>query len=312
MTFVFSAASAPRIVRSWSLVVVASLSVVAGCGKSGSDEPTLPQQIDIAEREADPETRARKLLKLSADQRAIKDLAGGTQTTEKAEDAAGEVKDEAIRTDLMLAIAQEFAVLGRHEQAQDAAGNAQLSTSSITDVGRRLEAKAKIIALLSETGDNEGAKKTLQALGTEVDDLADPAKRAEYSAIVAATAGKAGDNGMSVKYLAQIDEYAGKVVDVPARIKALTAAAGRLYRWKQDVEGRKRLDAAVIAARGLTDPAAKSDALLSIYESLQDLRKTIPMAELLADAKTSASAVTDEKTRTALIARVQTMLNLPE
>ena len=203
-------------------------------------------------------------------------------------------------------------MLGRTEQSQGVAGEAQLSAVSIADRDARLEVEAKALIVLSRTGDANGVKKGLEALGTKIADVDNPAERVSLAALLEATAAAVGNTVAAQKYAAEIDAYAEKITDVPQRIKALATAAARLYRGERPAEGRKRLDAAVVLARGLTDPAAKADALLVIFETLQDLRKTVPLAELLPEAKLAAAAVADEKARTALTARVQTLLTLPE
>jgi hypothetical protein len=315
MKSVLPPASPASFFRAFFVALVGALPSAVGCGggtSAPSDEPTLPQQIDIAELELDPAERARKLLKLSADQRQIKDLPGGTLTTEKAQDAAADVKDPLVRTELLLAVADEFIVLGRTEQAQGAAESAQYSAKPIENADQRLVMNGRITALFHRADDPASAKKMLEAIATDADDTSDPAERVERGAVVAATAVLIGDNSTAEKYYAQIDSYAAKIDDVPKRIKALAVAAGRLYRTGQGAEALKRLNVAVVAARALADPAAKADALLVIFETLQDLRKSVPLAELLPEAKAAADDVADETARTALTARVQTLLSLPE
>jgi len=301
--------------RYLSLALIACSIWPAGCDSrpgGTSDELTLPQQVDIAERELDPQVRAEKLLKLSAAYRQIKDLAGGTLTTEKALEAAAEVADPAEKTRLHVAVAEEFSILGRTEQAREAAGGAQITAVSIADRKVRNELEGRIVVMLSRTGDAEASGKLMNSLEARSVELDDPADRVALFALLSATAAGAGNTVAAEKHAAEIDAAAAEIADVPARIKVLTAASGRLYRAEQPVEARKRLDAAVVLARGLTDPAVKAEALLAIFESLEDLRKTVPLAELLPDAKAATVAVTDEKQRAPLAARLQTLMNLPE
>jgi hypothetical protein len=288
---------------------------LVGCdGKVGgtSEELTLPQQIDIAERELDPKVRAEKLLKLSGDQRQIKDLAGAIQTTEKALEAARAVSDPAVKTQMLVAVADEFVVLGRTAQAREAAGDAELTAVSISDRQTQLELEAKIVVLMWRTGDADRAKMLMASIEKGVGEIEDPVRRIELAARLTATASASNNTAATEQHAAEIDAQAAKIADVPTRIKALTDAAGLLYRADLAGEARKRLDAAVVLARGLPDPATKADALLTIFEKLQDLRKSVPLVELIPDAKTAAAAVADEKTKAALAARLQTLLALPE
>lgn len=297
----------PRFLR--CLVASLLLPCVIGCGGSKSTEPTLVQQAETAGRLPDPEMRARTLIEISVKQREMKDIAGAGTTIEGALRAATEIKDPAVKADVLVQTAKELLASGGSKlQANAAIDAAQIAVARIQDRQAKIAATIDLAQATHRMSETATAKTLLGTAGALLDGVTEPSAKVPLTAAYAAGRFSVGDRDEGNKMLQSAAEQAAAISDVRARVRALAEGAATVYRAAYPTEGRKLVDAAVADARKIEDPLGRAYALAEIVEAMNPYRAQLPVAELLAEASNAAREVKSLDQQTVLMKHLQTLV----
>lgn len=296
-----------------NFVVLPLLLLAAGCGKSKSTELTLVQQVDLAMQEPNAEVRARTLIDLAAQQRAMKDMPGAAITMEKAFEAAKGVKEPAARAEVLLTTAKESAASGGSKILESRAIElARTAAETIPERSAKVATKIMLADALKRFGEDKAALATLNSAESLVEGIADGDEKMPLMASLAAARWKAGNRAEAEALLKKAAEEGKAMTNARARVRAAAQSAATLYRATWNEEGLKWLNAAVDDARAIADPLGRSYALADIIETMAAFRTQLPLHELLTDAGNAAREVKDIDQQTVLMRQLQTLQNAPK
>ena len=121
----------------------------AGCGdttNSGSGELSFREQIAQAKREADPELRAKQLIRIGCQQGKAQDMAGAEETLRLAWKDCDSIADPAAKAGALVLMAKANATLDNRPAAKRAADEALDAAAKIESA----ESKATTLALVAQ------------------------------------------------------------------------------------------------------------------------------------------------------------------
>lgn len=289
-----------------SLLVLA----VAGCGSSKPTEPTLSQQVEVAARERDPEIRARTLIDLSSQQRAMKDNPGAAATMTLALKAAQEMKNPATKVEVLLAVAKELIAGGGSKlEASKAIESARVAAATIANRDEKAAALLDLGSSAKKLGEPEAAVSALNDAESLIGGVEKPEAKAPLLGALAAARRVTGDQSKSDAALKSAKELAAGISEARLRVRTQAAVAAVLYRADQPESGKVMLDAAVDSARSITDPQGKAYALSEIFEALSPYRTRVPISSLLTEAGEAARQMKDLDQQGVLLRHLQSLLS---
>lgn len=295
------------------LLLLLSMSALSGCGKSQPAAPTLVQQVDIAMQEPNAEIRARTLLELAGQQRAMKDLPGAAITMEKAFEAAKQIKEPAARVEVLLTTARESAAVGGSKILEsNAIDLARSAAETIPNRTAKVATKIMLAEALKQNGEAGAAKVTLESAESLVAGITEAEEKLPLMASLAAARYKNGNRVEAEALLKAAREEAKAMTNPRARVRTEAQSAATLYRTGWPDEGRKSLDASVDDAQAISDPLGRSYALGEIVEAMRDFRMQVPLQGLLTEAGNAAREVKDIDQQTVLMRHLQTLQAAPK
>lgn len=290
-------------------ISLTSLTVV-GCGSSKPTEPTLSQQVEVAQHEHDPEIRARTLMDLSGKQRAMKDTPGAAATMTLALRSALEIKNPAVKAEVLLAVAKELITgNGSKLEASKAIDAARVAVATISDRGEKAEAMIDLGASVQRLGERDAAVVALNNAESLIDGVEKPEAKAPLFGSLAAARTLTGDKTKSAAALETAKQLAAGISDVRLRVRTQAAVAAALYRADQPDLGKALLDAAVDSARSISEPQGKAYALSEIFEALSPYRTRVPISSLLTEAGEAARQMTNLDQQGILLRHLQSQLS---
>ncbi len=142
----------------WSFLL---LLAAFGCGgTSDSESVPLSELVARAQRESDPEFRARELIRLADRQRRLGDRSGARNTLALAQKACAEITDPAAQAGAWLFLARAFIRLGDQTQAEQFVRRGRSALQQI----KRPEARVAVLIKLARA--QFEMKQTTQAVNT--------------------------------------------------------------------------------------------------------------------------------------------------
>lgn len=285
-------------------------SLVVGCGSSKPTEPTLSQQVEVAQHERDPEIRARTLMDLSAQQRAMKDNPGAAATMTVALKSALEIKSPATKSEVLLAVAKELiAGNGSKLEASKAIESARVAVATIADRREKAVAMIDLGASVKKLGEHDAAVAALNNAESLIDGVENPEEKAPLLGALAAARTVTGDKTKSEGALKSARELAAGISDPRRKVRTQAEVAAALYAADLPEAGKPVLDAAVDAARAIADPQGRAYALTEIFEVLSPYRTRVQLSGLLSEAGESARQMKDLDQQGVLLRRIQSLLS---
>ncbi len=152
----------------WAVAAVLLLAV-AGCGSGDSAEAVpLSQLVAQAQREPDPEFRARELIRLADRQRRLGDRSGARQTLALAQKACGQIADPAAQAGAWLFLARAYTRLGELSQAGQFLRQGQSALQRVKSPEDRVTVLIKLARAQFEMKQTTQAANTLRRAEEEV------------------------------------------------------------------------------------------------------------------------------------------------
>jgi hypothetical protein len=292
------------------IAISSALSFVAGCGGSKPAEPTLTQQVEAATHERDPEIRARTLIDLSAQQRAMKDNPGAAATMTIALKSALEIKSPATKSEVLLAVAKELiAGNGSKLEASKAIDAARVAVATIADRSEKAKATIDLGMSVKKLGEHDAAVAALNNAQSLTDGVENPEQKAPLLGSLAAARIVTGDKAKADAALKSARELSDGIADPRRKVRTQAEVAAALYAADQPESGKPMLDAAVDAARAITDPQKRGYALTEIFEVLSPFRTRLPLSGLLNEAGEAARQMKELDQQGVLLRRIQSLLS---
>jgi hypothetical protein len=298
---------------SWpAVVLVLAAACCTGCGSKKPAEPSLTQRVDAANLERNPEIRARTLIDIAAEQRALKDTPGAATTSALALKAAEQIKDPGTRAEVLLIVAKQSADAGSRIDASKAIESARVAVQTIADRNAKVAATISLAEAVLKFESPEARVRAATAVlnGAEslVEGVTSPEDKVPLMAELIAVKIKIAGKEAAQPLLKTATEQAAAITEPRVRVRTQSAAAARLYAGGRAEEGKAFFDAAVASAAGIADPLAKGHALLDVVEALGPYRTQLAsLGQLTVDAEAAANSAKDQDQRVVLLQRVQTV-----
>lgn len=265
-----------------------ALLVTAGCGPSKTPVASYEDKIADARAEANPDSRARKLIVLGYQQASkSQDIIGSNKTLEWAESSCEEITDPSAKAGAYTLLGGAQARLGSKVKAGKALKEARTAADGIENMEVRIGALAGIAAVYgSHLKETEKANEVLKTAADAASKIEDPQSRAIALKDVAKAYFKSELKEAGDKSLASAIEAAGAVEDakmrsdVIAQIAAAQAASdseAALATFESALESARKADKAYSQAYALTEIAEK----LAEAKHVDLARKTLDEAKAL-------------------------------
>lgn len=270
------------------VLIALALLVVAGCGPSKAPIASYEDKIADARAEANPDSRARKLIVLGYQQASkSQDIIGSNKTLEWAETSCEEIPDPFAKADAYTLLGKAHARLGSKVKAGKSLLEARKLADGIESLETRINAMSNIAAVYGENlKEAEKADEVLKAAADAAAKIQDPQSRAIALKDVAKAYFKSELKESGDKSLAAAIEAAGAVEDakmrsdVLAQIAAAHAATdpeAALATFESALESARKADKAYSQAYALTEIAEK----LVEAKQIDLARKTLDEATAL-------------------------------
>jgi len=291
------------------LLIVTFLVVLPGCGSSkSSDGPSFTQQVADAKQEADPDVRARSLMRIARSQAAAGDDFGAEDTLNLAAEACSQVEDAASRAGVTSILAEERARLGKPPDGRKAVRAALAAAGKIEDVQLKAGALARAARAQVATEDKDGATATLK----RAEELAGQLQEAQSKVPVltsVAVGYAAMDKGRAEadRVIASALALAATIEDARDRCVAFVQVAGRQTTMKQRSEAEKSFDLALQAAREIESPYGRTYVFCDLAESLSEAGFHAETHKLLKEADDLASQIPEPDLQRESTQRVRTL-----
>jgi hypothetical protein len=271
--------------------------------------------IDGAQTERDPEIRARKLIDIAVQARAVKDMPDAATASGKALQAAEQIKSPGTKAEVLLLVAKESADAGSRIEASKAIESARVAVERIDDRSAKVEATISLAEAVLKFEDEKtrirAAGNILNGAESLVEGVTDVEQKIPLMAELAVQKRAIGGMDLAQPVLKQAADQAAAVTDERKRVRAQSHAAARLYDGGLSEQGKAFFDAAVKTAAGLTDPQARGYALLDVVEALRAHRTQLPLAQLTVDAEAAANQMKDQDQKTVLLRQIQSVRTAP-
>ena len=277
------------------------LFLCAGCGGSNDTAagPTFKQQFEQAEQIADPEARARRLLKLAVEQHKGQDSSGAKQTLAAAVRACAGVKLPAPRCAIYTELAGAQAALGNKLEAGEALKTAEQAAAEIASPEEHARVLCAIATIHGQKLNSKNdASDALDAAETLLDQIADPLGRtlvqvAIVKACAAAELKKQGERVL-VTGLAEAKEQS----DPALRADAFTQLAGGQLAMGQADAALETLDAAIASTTEIERVYKRIHTLTDIASALNRAGDKAQAQKLLAQAEALVAKVPEPDLQT--------------
>lgn len=302
---------------SWQvgIVVVLATTCWCGCGSKKTNEVSFTQMIDGAQAERDPELRARKLIDIAVQARAVKDMPDAAAASSKALQAAEQIKNSGTKAEVLLLVAKESADAGSRIEASKAIESAKVAVDRIDDRPAKVEATITlaeaVLKFESPETRTRAAGIVLNGAESLVEGVTDAEQKIPLMAKLAVVKMTVAGKDAAQPILKQAAEQAATIADPRKRVRTQSNAAARLYDGGRGEEGKAFYDAALATAAGLTDPQARGYALLDVVEALSPHRTLLPLAQLTVEAEAAAMQMKDQDQRTILLRQIQAVRTAP-
>lgn len=279
---------------SWALLL-------PGCG-SGSNTPagpTFKQQFDDAERIADPEARARRLLKLALDQHKGRDASGSKQTLASAVRACAGVKEPVPRCAVYVELASVQASLGNKLEAGQALKTAQAAAEGIVSPEEHARALCQIATIQGQKLQSKNdASDALDAAETLLEQIQDPIGRTLIQVAIIKACAAAELNKQGERVLVTGLAEAKAQTDAATRADAYTHLAGAQFAMKQKEAALETLDAAVESTAKIERAYKRIYSLCDIASAYARAGDKAQAQKLLAEAETLVEKVPEPDLQT--------------
>jgi tetratricopeptide (TPR) repeat protein len=222
--------------------------LLPGCGSSSNTPagPTFKHQFEEAQRVANPEARARRLLKLAFDQHKGQDASGSKKTLAAAIHACSGVKEPVPRCTIYVELAGVQVSLGNKLEAGQALNTAQEAAQGITSPEEHARALCQIATIQGQKlkSKNE-ASDALDAAETLLEEIQDPTGRTlvQVAIIKACAATELNKQGQRVLVTALAETKSQ--TDAATRADAYTHLAEAQLAMKQKEAAQETLGAAL-------------------------------------------------------------------
>ena len=148
-----------------------------GCGdtsNSGPEELSFREQIARAKDEADPELRAKELIRIGREQGKAQDIAGAEETLRLAWKDCDAIADPAARANAFVLMAKADVALGNREDAKRAADEALDAAAKIESAATKATTLASAAQAEGAANDPDAAAATLKSAEQVADKIAEP------------------------------------------------------------------------------------------------------------------------------------------
>lgn len=289
------------LVASGGVRQVATLGLMAlllsGCG--GSETPgggsSLAAQIEAAQNDPDPQSRARSLITLGYKQYKAQDTMGARDTYRNARKAALEIKDPGIRAIELSKLAEGYARMGNPADAQDVVREARPVVAQVEEPFIQVtaySALAKALGLANDRGEAAALLRDAEAVVEQMPQTDDPIEQQQrIESLISIAEGYYGvDRKENAQAIFERIRQAVETMSSPRSQADALAALGAAQSRLGDSDAQLTLAAAVEAAREIEDVNSRAHAFAEIAMKLPGRNEA---NALLDEADKLASQVPD-------------------
>ncbi len=282
-------------VRPWAALGLTVL-LLTGCGGSKTPGGTsLAAQIEAAQRDPDPQSRARALITLGYQQYKAQDTMGARDTYRLAHRAANEIKIPGIRAIELAKLAEGYARMDNPGDARDVVREAKSVVASVSEPFLQVtaySALAKAMGIAQDQGEAAALLRDAEAVVDRQPQTDDPIElQQRVDALISIAEGYYGlDRKDNAAALFDRIRQLAEAMPLPRSQANALASLGAAQNRLGAPEGQANLDAAVEAAHQIEDVNSQAHALAEIAVKLPSREQT---NALLDEANKLAEQVPD-------------------
>jgi hypothetical protein len=287
------------------------LGILGGCtGGSSSDKSiSFAARVQKAEKQNDPNLRARQFIRIAHDQVRAKDISGAANTLRLAGLACEKIPEPAVQSYVYALLIEADAVLDDISGARRDFEAASKVLETINDKDSKARAMARLGQSLGSIKDDAGqAAETIKKAETLAGELPDAFARGLTLITVAEASGKIGKTAEADRVIAQILKTTQSLPKGRSQVQLLAQTALLQHRLQQKEAAKKTFDLAVETAYKLENFHVKANALADIAVEVSNTGDAKRTHQLLDQAEKTTAKIPESDLQQQTLFHIHTLM----